>query len=46
MSLLAGGFFLRLGVLAAGVKEQLPMHKYIEIKYQLGAVKKSASPDR
>ena len=46
MSLLVGGFFLRLGVLAAGVKEQLPMHKYIEIKYQLGAVKKSASPER
>jgi formate-dependent nitrite reductase membrane component NrfD len=34
--LLAGGFFLRLGVLASGVKEQLPMHKYVEMKVQLG----------
>jgi formate-dependent nitrite reductase membrane component NrfD len=35
--LLAGGFFLRLGVLASGVKEQLPMHKYVEMKVQLSA---------
>jgi formate-dependent nitrite reductase membrane component NrfD len=43
--LLSGGFFLRMAVLASGVKEQLPMHKYIEMKYQLGAVKKSTSPE-
>ncbi len=33
--LLCGGFFLRLGVLASGVKEQIPMHKIIEIKANL-----------
>ncbi len=43
--LLSGGFFLRMAVLASGVKEQLPMHKYIEMRYQLGAVKKSTSPE-
>jgi polysulfide reductase chain C len=32
--LLAGGFFLRLGVLASGVKEQLPMQKLAEMKLQ------------
>ena len=38
--LLAGGFFLRLGVLASGVKEKLPMHKLAEMKLQLSAFTK------
>ncbi len=38
--LLCGGFFLRLGVLASGVKEQLPMHKLIEVKAGLRAIPK------
>jgi polysulfide reductase chain C len=38
--LLCGGFFLRLGVLASGVKEQLPMHKLIEVKAGLRAIHK------
>ncbi len=33
--LLAGGFFLRLGILASGIKEQLPMHKLIEMKINM-----------
>jgi len=33
--LLCGGFFLRLGVLASGVKEQPPMQKLVEIKANL-----------
>jgi polysulfide reductase chain C len=37
--LLCGGFFLRLGVLASGIKEQIPMHKIIEIKANLRAIK-------
>ena len=39
--LLFGGFFLRLGVLASGIKEQLPMHKLIEIQYNLRTLKKN-----
>ncbi len=31
--LLCGGFFLRLGVLHAGIKEQIPMRRLMEIKY-------------
>jgi polysulfide reductase chain C len=42
--LLAGGFFLRLGVLASGVKEQLPMHKYVEMKVQVSTPQRSVSP--
>jgi len=38
--LLCGGFFLRLGVLASGIREQLPMHKLIEIKVNMSAAKK------
>ncbi|OGP92628.1 MAG: hypothetical protein A2156_04540 [Deltaproteobacteria bacterium RBG_16_48_10] len=38
--LLCGGFFLRLGVLASGVKEQLPMQKLVEIKANLRVLKK------
>jgi formate-dependent nitrite reductase membrane component NrfD len=30
--LLCGGFFLRLGVLASGVKEQLPMYRLVEAR--------------
>ncbi len=37
--LLCGGFFLRLGVIASGVREQLPMHKLIEMKIRLSTVK-------
>jgi len=33
--LLCGGFFLRLGVLHAGIKDQLPMLRLMEIQYQL-----------
>ena len=39
--LLCGGFFLRLGVLASGVKEQLPMHKLVEIKAHLRPLDKN-----
>lgn len=38
--LLTGGFFLRLGVLASGIKEQLPMHKLIEMKASMRTLKK------
>jgi len=31
--LLCGGFFLRLAVLHAGIKEQIPMHRLMEIQY-------------
>ncbi len=31
--LLCGGFFLRLGILHAGIKEQIPMHRLMEIQY-------------
>jgi formate-dependent nitrite reductase membrane component NrfD len=33
--LLVGGFFLRFGIVYAGIKEQLPMHKLIELQYNL-----------
>jgi formate-dependent nitrite reductase membrane component NrfD len=33
--LLCGGFFLRLGVLSAGIREQIPMQRLMEIKYDL-----------
>ena len=38
--LLCGGFFLRLGVLASGVKEQPPMQRLVEIKANLRPFKK------
>lgn len=38
--LLAGGFFLRFGLLASGIKEQLPMHKLIEMKANMRALRK------
>ena len=37
--LLCGGFFLRLGVLSAGIKEQIPTQRLIEIQYDMRAVK-------
>jgi formate-dependent nitrite reductase membrane component NrfD len=33
--LLCGGFFLRLGVLYAGIKDQIPMHRLMEIQYNV-----------
>jgi len=33
LSLLCGGFLLRLGVLHAGIKDQIPMHRLMEIQY-------------
>lgn len=33
LTLLFGGFFLRLGILHAGIKEQIPMHRLMEIQY-------------
>ena len=33
--LLCGGFFLRSGVIAAGIKEQFPMHRFVEAKISL-----------
>jgi len=37
--LLCGGFFLRLGVLSAGIREQIPMQRLMEIKYELRTTK-------
>jgi formate-dependent nitrite reductase membrane component NrfD len=37
--LLCGGFFLRLGVLSAGIKEQIPMQRLMEMKYELRTMK-------
>ena len=31
--LLGGGFFLRLGILRAGIKDQIPMHRLMEIQH-------------
>jgi polysulfide reductase chain C len=36
--LLCGGFFLRVGVLSAGIKGQIPTQRLIEIQYDLRAV--------
>ncbi|MGB7572756.1 MAG: NrfD/PsrC family molybdoenzyme membrane anchor subunit [Thermodesulfobacteriota bacterium] len=35
--LLCGGFFLRLGVLHAGIKDQIPMHRLMEIQHDIMA---------
>ncbi len=40
--LLFGGFFLRLGVLHAGIKEQIPMHRLMEIQYNAMAERAKA----
>lgn len=34
-SLLTGGFFLRLGILRAGIKDQIPMQRWLEFQYQM-----------
>lgn len=39
--LLAGGFFLRLGVISAGIKNQIPMQRWIEIQYNWRALQKN-----
>jgi len=35
LSLLTGGFFLRLGLIQAGIKDQIPMQRLMEIQYGL-----------
>jgi len=40
--LLCGGFFLRLGVLHAGIKDQIPMHRLMEIQYNVMTEKTKA----
>jgi polysulfide reductase chain C len=35
--LLCGGFFLRVGILHAGIKDQIPMHRLMEIQYNMMA---------
>ena len=40
--LLWGGFFLRLGVLHAGIKDQIPMHRLMEIQYDIMAERTKA----
>src|SRR4030067_1030434 len=40
--LLCGGFFLRLGILHAGIKDQIPMHRLMEIQYNRMADRTSA----
>lgn len=44
--LLFGGFFLRLGVLYAGIRDQIPMHRLMEIQYDLMAEKTKALQGR
>ncbi len=43
--LLCGGFFLRLGILHAGIKERIPMHRLMEIRYNGIKNEKSEYPD-
>ena len=40
--LLCGGFCLRLGILHAGIKDQIPMHRLMEIQYNIMAEKTKA----
>jgi len=44
--LLCGGFFLRLGILHAGIKDQIPMHRLMEIQHGILAGKANAFPGR
>jgi formate-dependent nitrite reductase membrane component NrfD len=37
--LLCGGFFLRLGVLSAGIKERIPMQRWIQFQQDMRAVR-------
>jgi hypothetical protein len=41
LSLLCGGFLLRLGVLHAGIKDKIPMHQLMEIQYDLMKIKEN-----
>lgn len=41
LALLCGGFFLRLGILSAGIKEQIPMQRLIQTQYDLRPVKQN-----
>jgi len=40
--LLCGGFFLRVGILHAGIKDQIPMHRLMEIQYNMMAARTKA----
>ena len=40
ISLLVGGFLLRFLVISAGIKQQIPMHRLTELKYNLRVLKK------
>jgi polysulfide reductase chain C len=42
--LLTGGFYLRLGILRAGIKDQIPMHRLMEIQYNAMASSHPSSP--
>jgi len=39
LTLLCGGFFLRLGILSAGIKEKIPMQRWTEFQYDLRETK-------
>lgn len=39
LTLLCGGFFLRLGILSAGIREQIPMQRLIEIQHEMRPMK-------
>jgi formate-dependent nitrite reductase membrane component NrfD len=41
--LLCGGFFLRVGILHAGIKDQIPMHRLMEIQYNM-MVRRTQNP--
>ncbi len=41
IALLCGGFFLRLGVLSAGIKDQIPMKRLIEVQYGIGLMERT-----
>jgi formate-dependent nitrite reductase membrane component NrfD len=42
--LLCGGFFLRLGILRAGIRDQIPMHRLMETQYHSTASNPPLSP--
>jgi polysulfide reductase chain C len=41
--LLCGGFFLRLGVLSAGIRERIPMQRWVEFQHNMVGNPKSSS---
>ncbi len=43
--ILVGGFFLRFGIIYAGIKDQTPLHKLIEFQYYMKALKRGGMPD-